>query len=129
MLILDASAAVELLLLSTRGALVGVHLEGETVVAPGLLDVEVLSTLARLERAGRLDSGTANQAVERLSFLPVRRLPHAPLVLDAWSLRPRVRVQDAFYVALAVLVGGSLLTCDPRLAAAGLTGVSVTVIA
>jgi predicted nucleic acid-binding protein len=128
MLVLDASAAVELLLLSPRGGLVEARLEGETVVAPELLDVEVLSALARLERAGQLDEGPASRAVDRLRRLPVTRLPHAAVTLAAWSLRPRVRVQDAFYVAVAALVGGSLLTCDRRLAGAGLTGVSVTLV-
>jgi predicted nucleic acid-binding protein len=128
MLVLDASAVVELLLSSKRGAAVERHLEGEQVVAPELLDVEVVSAFARLERAQRLEPAAASRAVARLRLLPVTRLPHAPVVREAWSLRSRVRVQDAFYVAVAQLVGGSLLTCDTRLAATGLTDVSVTLV-
>lgn len=128
MLVLDASAAVELLLSSQRGAAVERHLAGEQVVAPELLDVEVVSAFARLERAGQVDSGQGTRAVERLWSLPITRLPHTAVVRQAWSLRSRVRVQDAFYVAVAQLVSGSLLTCDTRLAGAGLTGVSVILV-
>ena len=42
--------------------------------------------------------------------MPVTRIPHRPLVERAWRLRNQVRISDAFYVACAELVDGSLLT-------------------
>jgi predicted nucleic acid-binding protein len=47
----------------------------------------------------------------------------------AWRLRDRVRISDAFYVACAELVHGSLVTTDSRLGRAGPSGVTVTVVA
>lgn len=128
MLVLDASAAIELLLDTARGRRVAAVLPTEEVLAPELLDVEVCSALARLERAGALPRPDADQLVGELPSLPVERVSHAALVPAAWSLRDRVSVADSFYVACAVLVGAPVLTCDRRLSAAPLVGVTVMVV-
>lgn len=128
MLVLDASAAVELLLDTRRGRLVGRHLVKEEAVAPELLDVEVCSALARLQRSGLLTGPEADALVGELTELPVQRIPHEPLLRTAWSLRERVRLADAFYVACAPLVHAAVLTCDARLARAPLPGIRVTVV-
>ena len=128
MLVLDASAAVDLLVQTRRGQLVAQHLRGQDVTAPDLLDVEVCSAVARLERAGDLVQRDADSAIRRLSTMPVRRLPCVQLLPTAWRLRDRVRVADAFYVACASITGGVLLTCDARLAAAPLPGLSITLV-
>jgi predicted nucleic acid-binding protein len=128
MLALDASAAVDLLLRTPRGHRVAQHLRSDDVTAPELLDVEVCSAVARLQRAGAVTEHEADDAVRRLATMPVRRLAHLALLPAAWPLRGRVRVADAFYVACAQLTSGALLTCDARLAAAPLPGVAVTVV-
>lgn len=128
MLVLDASAAVELLLDTRRGRRVAVHLLGAELAAPELLDVEVCSALARLQRAGSLTRDEADRLVLELIDLPVQRFPHAALVDLAWKWRDRVSVADAFYLACAPLAGGPVLTCDARLARAALPGISVTVV-
>ena len=128
MIVLDASAAVELLAGSPVGRRVGSLLLADDVVAPELLDVEATSALARLVRAGAVTDEAASCRVRALHRMPVVRIPHRPLVERVWRLRDRVRINDAFYVACAELVDGSLLTTDARLGRAALSGVTITVV-
>lgn len=127
-LVLDASAAVEVLLNTARGRRVATHLEEPDVVSPELLDVEVASATARLERSGAIDRLVADQMLIRLGRLPVERISHRSLLGQAWELRDRVRIADGFYVACAHVVAGALLTCDVRLARAPLGTVAVTLV-
>ena len=126
MLVLDASAAVDLLARTTRGTQVAEQLAADDVAAPELLDVEVLSGLWRLVRAGELTEAAAHTAAARLGTMPVLRIRHHLLSEQAWALRHRVRIADSFYVGCARLVGGVLITTDRRLALPPLPGVSVT---
>lgn len=128
MLVLDASAAVELLLDTTRGRRVASHVVGPDLVCPELLDVEVASAAARLERTGSLTRDEADEVMSRLASLPAERIGHAPLLAGAWLLRDRVRLADGFYVACAQLVECALLTCDARLARAAVPGLSLVVV-
>ena len=127
-LVVDAAAVVDVLLRTPRGELVASALARDDLAAPELLDVEVVSALARHVRGGQLDSHHALSAVEDLAGLPVDRVAHALLLRDAWQLRDRIRVNDAFYVACAQLLDAPLLTTDARLARAPLPGVSVLLV-
>lgn len=128
-LVLDASAAVDLLLRTPRGSRVAEHVaRDEDVVSPELLDVEVCSALARLARGGHVPAADADRAADRLGLLPVQRITHRVLLGPAWRLRMAVRVADAFYVACAEVAGGAVLTADARLARAALPGTSVTLV-
>jgi predicted nucleic acid-binding protein len=49
---------------------------------------------------------------------PGERFEHRPLLHRAWELRDNVREWDAFYVALAEALNGTLLTLDRRLSRA-----------
>ena len=128
MIVLDASAAVELLAESRVGLRVEQFLRADHALAPEVLDVEVASALARLVRAGTLTDEVGTSRIRSLQRLPVQRIPHRPLATRAWQLRDRVRISDAFYVACAELVGASLVTTDARLGRAALRGVTVTVV-
>jgi predicted nucleic acid-binding protein len=127
-IVLDASAAVELLLGTAVGERVGQAIEPELVLAPELLEVEVVSALARLVRAGVVTTAGAQARVDLLRRLPVRRIPHSPLTARAWQLRDRVRVSDAYYVACAEWARASLMTTDARLGRAALPGLTVTIV-
>jgi len=126
-LVLDASAAVELVLGTTRGRSVGARITPD-LVCPELLDAEVLSALARLVRAKQVTEQTADIAAAAVARLPATRLSHLVLSERAWALRDRVRVADAFYAACAAVLAAPLLTCDARLAAAPLPGVDVLLV-
>jgi predicted nucleic acid-binding protein len=128
-IVLDASAAVELLLGTAVGDRVGHAIQPEALLAPELLDVEVVSALARLVRAGVLSAAGGQARVDALRRLPVRRIPHRPLIARAWDLRDRVRVADGYYIACAEWARASLMTTDARLGRAALPGLTVTVVA
>jgi len=128
MIVLDASAAVELLLGSPVGATVRRALGSEPALAPELFDVEVVSAFARLTRAGTVTAADAGARVASLQRLPVRRISHRSLTPRVWELRDRVRVSDGYYVACAEWARASLVTADSRLGRAALPGLTVTVV-
>jgi predicted nucleic acid-binding protein len=91
------------------------RLRGEELVAPELIDLEVLSTLRRAARARRLDEGRSLQALTDLAELPLRRVPHLPLLGRIWQLRDNLSAYDASYVALAEALDTVLVTADGRI--------------
>lgn len=120
MIVLDASAAVELLLGGERAEPVIRWFEAEEgeVHAPGLLDVEVVQALRRLVAAGVMAEPRARASVEILQELPVTRHQETPLLPRLWQLRENLTAYDAAYVSLAETLGCSLLTFDGALAGA-----------
>jgi predicted nucleic acid-binding protein len=124
----DASAFVEVLLRSGRAAAVARAVIGFDMAAPDLLNVEVLSTLRRLERAGTLSAGRAAQAVQDLSRAPLYLLPTHGLLGDMWAMRANVSAYDAAYIALARALRCHLVTGDARLAHAPGIGIATTVV-
>jgi predicted nucleic acid-binding protein len=119
-IVLDASAAVELLLSSPLGERVGAKMSdlGGTIHAPHLVDVEVLSAVRRLCAIGDIDVRTGAEVLADLRDLPMERYPHEELLERAWALRLSVTAGDAMYVALAEGLGAVLVTCDGHLARA-----------
>ena len=91
------------------------RLRGEDLAAPELIDLEVLSTLRRAARAKRLDESRSLQALTDLAALPLRRVPHLPLLARAWELRDNLSAYDASYVALAEALDTVLVTADGRI--------------
>jgi predicted nucleic acid-binding protein len=94
------------------------RLHGERLTAPGLIDLEVLSVWRRQLRDGDMDARRAGLALADLAALPLRRTPHRPLLARCWELRDNLTIYDASYVALAEVLGVTLLTADGRLARA-----------
>ena len=94
------------------------RLSGERLVAPALVDLEVVSVLRRAARAGRLPDRRADQALDDLAALPLRRAAHRPLLARVWDLRENLTAYDAAYVALAEELDAPLWTLDRRLVAA-----------
>jgi predicted nucleic acid-binding protein len=119
-IVVDASAALELLLRTKRAARIEARLlaPGETLHAPHLLDVEVAQVVRRYWRSGEIDADRGRQALSDLLDLPIARYPHDVLLRRVWELRQNVTAYDAAYLALAEALGARLLTCDARLAAA-----------
>ncbi|MFZ5471070.1 MAG: type II toxin-antitoxin system VapC family toxin [Myxococcota bacterium] len=124
-LVLDASAAVEYLLKTAQGAQVALLVEKANLIAPELLDVEVLAVLRKEALAHRLSARRAEEAIEDLRDWPIHRLPHRPLLERAWSLRANTSAYDALYVAAAIEHGAALVTADGPLSRAPLRGVVV----
>jgi predicted nucleic acid-binding protein len=91
------------------------RLRGEQLVAPELIDLEVVSTLRRAARAKRLDERRSAQALTDLAALPLHRVPHLPLLARVWELRDNLSAYDASYVALAEALDTVLVTADGRI--------------
>ena len=119
LLVIDASCLYEIVAVTPTGEEIRqrVHSDPE-VLAPQVVDVEVLSTIRREHMLGRIDRAAASAAVDVLRDWPGRRVSHRSLIARAWELRDNVRTWDAFYVALAEGVGATLVTRDHRLARA-----------
>jgi predicted nucleic acid-binding protein len=120
LIVLDASAAVEVLLQTAAGAPRTERLldPAESLHAPHLLDIEVAQVLRRFVRRGELSSDRARQALDDLASLPLERYSHEILLPRVWRLRENLTAYDAVYVALAEILGATLWTCDGRLARA-----------
>jgi predicted nucleic acid-binding protein len=119
-IVLDASAVVELLLGTARGRAVAARIADPDLGlhVPHLADVEVAQALRRYEREGALDPDEARFAIDTLAELDLERHSHEPLLRRVWSLRENLTAYDAVYVALAEALDSKLVTCDARLSRA-----------
>jgi len=117
-IVLDASAALELLLQTPLGMRVAERAlaSDETLHVPYLLDVEVAQVLRRYTLAGELTAKRAEQALTDFMDLPFTRYAHTDLLLRIWELRNSVTAYDAVYVALAEALDAPLVTTDSKLA-------------
>lgn len=114
--VVDASAVVEALIGTPRGAIVRARMRGCELHAPAHLDAEVLSALGRLHRAGDLPAMSVTGALTELAAAPIARHQLAGLLAGAWGVRNSLRLVDALYVELSSSLGTALLTTDARLA-------------
>jgi predicted nucleic acid-binding protein len=123
--VIDSSALVELVVRSERASAVTQAVGATDMVAPDVVNPEVLSALRRLERTGTLTARRAVQAVDDLMDAPVRRFSTLPLRAAAWSLRANVAAADACYVVLARILRCPLVTADRKLSRAPGLGVAL----
>jgi predicted nucleic acid-binding protein len=120
LIVLDASAAIELVLASRAGASIAARIADpdETLHAPELLPVEVAQVLRRYVEAGLVDVVRARHALDDLVGLGVTLYGHEELLDRIWELRANLTAYDAAYVALAEALGAPLVTRDRRIARA-----------
>lgn len=116
MIVLGASAAVELVFATSPGAAVAQRLRGETVHAPAHVDVEVIGAIRRAVVRRLISDHEGLVAVADFQSLPLRRWPTKRFVQRAYQLRSTHTVADGVYVALAEGIAAPLVTCDRRLA-------------
>lgn len=123
--VIDASAAAEYLLRTPLGLKLADLIEQAFLLAPELLDVEVVSVVRRAVLRQRLAEHRALVALDDLINWPIDRIPHAVLVREAWQHRHNVSAYDAFYVAVARVYDIPLLTADGPLTRAPALGIVV----
>lgn len=115
-IVLDASAAVDLLLGTERAVRIAQVLVAVSEVhAPELIDPEVIAVIRRWTLRGWITAERGGRAVTELGELTVVRHSHVGLRRRAWELRDRCSAYDACYVALAEMLDATLLTTDARL--------------
>lgn len=119
MIVLDSSALVDVLVDQEHAGWVLDHMQSQELLIPGHQPAEVLSAIARLERAGVLTEGEATDALDAASALHHELVPPTTAhIRRAFELRAHIRVLDGLYVALAEERRVPLLTTDQRLARA-----------
>lgn len=118
MIVLDASAVVELLLTTSLGRRVAASIAPPeiTLHTPHLLDLEVTQAVRGYVRAGTIAEARAALALEHLGQIDLERYGHELLLPRIWALRDNLTAYDAAYVALAEGLDATLLTCDRGLA-------------
>jgi predicted nucleic acid-binding protein len=126
--VIDASALFELVVRSELAPAVAQAVGATDMVAPDVVNPEVLSILRRVERRGTLTARRAVQAVDDLMDAPVRRFSTLPLLAEAWTLRADVTAADASYVVLARVLRCPLVTADRRLSRAPGLGVPLVMV-
>jgi predicted nucleic acid-binding protein len=127
-LVIDASALVELLLRTPLGAGVDRAIGDADLIAPDVVNPEVMQSLRGLERGGQLTEARASKAIARLAESEISRVPTRALLQEVWSLRANLSAYDACYVALARVLGCALLTTDRPLTRAPNLGVPLIVV-
>jgi predicted nucleic acid-binding protein len=120
---------IEVLLRRPGAADASQALGSALLFAPAHIDADTLSAVMRKVRRGELGIPAGRAALLAARRQPIERVPIAPLLDRAWSLRHNLSAYDALYVALARTIGCPLVTADRRLAAAPGLGVPITLIA
>ena len=120
MIVVDASAVLELLLRTGKAAAIEARLFGTDtpIHAPHLIDLEVAQVLRRYVRGGEITDAAGRLALEDWLTLPVARHRHDLFLPQVWGLATSVAVYDAAYIALAETLAAPLVTTDARLAKA-----------
>jgi predicted nucleic acid-binding protein len=123
--VLDASAAIELLLQTAPGAQLTKLVADFRLAVPAHFEIEVLSALGRLARQRVVQDVEVARYLDLLESSPFERFPSHLLLRDAWALRANVALRDAPYIVLARRLACPLITADARLSRAPGLGVPV----
>lgn len=120
MLVADASVVVAGLTEATsRGAAAREVLRrAESLHAPQLIDLEVVSAVRRLLSGQVVSHDDAARAMADLPSMLIRRYEHGPFLGRVWSLRDNLMPYEPAYVALAEALEAPVVTTDARLAGA-----------
>ena len=115
--VLDASAAVELVLNTAAGKRIANRMDDPAVSihAPHLVDVEVAHVLRRYTLRGLLSTARCERALSHWRELDVERYAHELFLDRLWQLRHNVSAYDATYVALTEALSTVLVTGDGHL--------------
>ncbi|MEV4332811.1 type II toxin-antitoxin system VapC family toxin [Streptomyces sp. NPDC049597] len=116
MIAIDAGALVMLLAdAGPVGEALRDRVQGERLLAPYLVDIEVTSALLGRHRGGKLTDQELEDALAAFDDLPIRRLEHVPLLPRVRDLFANLSAYDATYVALAEGFDVPLVTSDGRI--------------
>lgn len=122
-MVIDASAAIEWILQTAKGAEIEARIfrkpgASAHLHAPHLLDVEVAQVLRKQVAKGLVSELRGQTALDDFLQIPLMRYPHDVVLRRVWQLRQNLTAYDAVYVALAEALRVPLLTCDANIAGA-----------
>jgi predicted nucleic acid-binding protein len=118
-LVVDSSVVVAALIdQGSDGDWAKRQLNGQRLVAPQHMPVEVAHVLRRSSLIGEISSDAASLGHHDLLQLRMTLIGYRGFGMRVWELRNNVSPYDAWYVALAETLEVPLLTLDRRLAAA-----------
>jgi predicted nucleic acid-binding protein len=118
LVVVDASVIIKWFIPETLSAEALRVRDGGTLLhAPDFVDVEVGNIIWKKLQRGDLTRAIADSIVAQLPLLAMSRYPSGALVPPAFDLAARTgrTVYDCLYLALAVQLGGQMVTADDRL--------------
>ena len=127
-IVIDASALAEVVVRSQRAGQVEEIIDRQPLIAPDLINSEVLSVLRGWLVRSLVDLPSAARAVHNLTTVPIRRFTTSTFIDEMWSTRHNLTPYDAAYVVLARRTGAALLTLDKRLMHAPALGIPLLTI-
>lgn len=116
MIVIDASAFLELLLRTPTGLAVEELLAGDAAAAPHFFDAEVFHRLVTFGKHGVLAAHEVVSAVADTAGAPIHRVDHRRLFPQAQTFSAALSGYDALYAALAAQLDATLVTGDLALA-------------
>jgi len=114
-IVIDASLVVDVLISPDADHLLDYVFSIRDLVAPHVIDIEVLSSLRHSWFRHLLPDERLSEALADFAELRIERYSHELLRSRIWTLRANVTAADASYVALAELLDAPLVTRDRRL--------------
>ncbi len=115
-LVIDASALVAALTdTGPEGRWARASTGSDSLAYPEVALAEATNTLRRLERAGVVTRGEADNAHRDLLEFNLDLHSYTPFAERVWGLRHNLSSYDAWYVALAEALDCPLVTLDRRL--------------
>jgi predicted nucleic acid-binding protein len=118
LIVADASVLIDFLLRSAgEPELSELIAQQDTLVAPGIVDIEVTNVLRRLVQRKAIGLDVADSALADFLDLRIERHGSTDTLWRIWEIRNNVSAYDAAYVALAEVAGVPLYTRDAKLAA------------
>ena len=119
MIVVDASIVLKIFMDDLKDNEIERKLEiSDGLIAPQIIDVEVINGIRKNLRLGNITQVRAAQAILDLQAFPVERMETVLLISRIWQLRNNFTPYDASYVALAEDYQVPFLTRDLKLAAA-----------
>jgi predicted nucleic acid-binding protein len=118
-IVVDASVGVKWFVPEIHEAEARAWLSGPDAlhVPAFFFDLEIANILWKKIRRAEITRADADLIISQLPTLPLTRHPESPLLASAFDLADRTQrtVYDCLYVALAVHLGGRMVTADQRL--------------
>lgn len=118
MIVLDASAALKMILRHQGSEVLAERVVGNDIHAPALIEVEVVSGLRRLQRQRQIAADRALIGLEWFLDLGIEKHHGAELTRRIFALQHSLSAYDAAYIAVAELTLAPLVTADARLSRA-----------